>query len=246
MKKLTGLKVSIVALLLTIMLVVPIKGNAGWVLYDNFNSGSIDWSLWYPYGDWSFPDAERYIEDGKLKIILNTGPPESRYGLSFKLYVQEIRAIRAKIMIDSCTGDCRARIKTDWPLDDEGEYSFQQGINIYGNEKIENKFAGYLLLFLTDTDIIGEPWWIWKTELEFNPPGDIIGETFVVTVWFTDDEAKFSVSEHGSIDYAHKEGFTSSAGRGYSIQATSWNGEGTCTVYYDDIEVFIGKKKKKK
>jgi hypothetical protein len=181
------------------------------------------------------------IEEGKLKIILDKGPPESRYGLSFKLYAQEIKAIRAKVMIGPCTGDGRARIKTDWPLDDDGEYSFQQGINIYGNEEIENKFIGYLLLYLTDNDIIGEPWWIWKTELEFNPPGDIIGETFVVTVWFLPNRAKFSVRGHGRIGYTHKEGFTSSAGRGYSIQAKSWSGEGTCTVYYDDIEVFISK-----
>jgi hypothetical protein len=237
MKKMAGLKVSMAALLLAIMLVVPIKGYAGWIPYDNFNSGEIDYSLlWGPYGDWSGVDADRYIEQGKLKIILRPGPAESRYGLAFKQHIQEIKAIRAEVTITDCTGDCRARIKTDWPLDDSA-YSYQQGLNIYGSEE---RINGYLNLYLTEAPAPpGDPWWSWYTGLEFNPPGNIINETFVVTVWFTDDEAKFSVSEHGSIEYAHKEGFTSSAGRSYSIGVKSWDGYGTCTVYYDDIEVFI-------
>ena len=86
MKKLTGLRVIVVALLLAIMLVLPIKGYADWVLYDDFESSDIDWSLWDPYGEHTGANAERSIEDGKLKIILNTGPANSKFGLSFKQY----------------------------------------------------------------------------------------------------------------------------------------------------------------
>ena len=192
MKKLTGLRVIVVALLLAIMLVLPIKGYADWVLYDNFESPTIDWSLWDPYGDWTGAEGERYIQDGELKIILNadtTGDTKTKFGLSFKQNLEDIEAIRAKVMIDSCIGDGRVKIRGEWIYD--SPYEFQQAINIYG---ASGEIVAWGHFYNSDT---GQEFFIDK--LSSDNSIDIMGKDFVVTIWFLSDKPKFRVRQLGKI-----------------------------------------------
>ena len=227
MKKSTGLSVIVVALLLAIILVLPIKGYADWVLYDDFESSEIDWLLWDPYGDWTGAIGERYIENGKLKIILDTGPANSKFGLSFKQYTEEIKAIRASVNIVSCTGDGRVKIRGDWIYDYPNE--FQQAINIWGAEE---RIVTWREYYNSETEED-----IFISRLSSENPVNIIGKQFVVTIWFLSSKLDFAVRGLGRIRYVEE--MTNPLERHYNIDVRSYDGGGTCTAYFDDIEIFI-------
>jgi len=226
MKKLTGLKVSIVALLLAIMLVVPIKGYAGWDLYDDFESPIIN-PLWFIEN--SSDDNFIFIEDGKLKIILNEVGGRCRL---YFYHVEEIKAIRAKVRIVSCTEGGRVKIKGDWHYG--VSYESQQAVNIFGAEE-EDKIVGVGSVGYKGVDLS-------LSKLRSENKIGIMGRDFVVTLWFLSNVPEFQVKRLGRIIYEEElDPYPGPDDRWYSIEVRGTNGVGTCTAYFDNIEIFIDK-----
>ena len=146
--------------------------------------------------------------------------------------LEDIEAIRAKVRIESCTGDGRVKIRGDWIYEHESgsRYDFQQAINIYG-ARGEITAWGDFYVYDTEADIFID-------KVSSDNSIDIMGKDFVVTIWFLSDKPKFRVRQLGKIIY-EKVLEPLPTERFYVIDVRSWSGEGTCTAYFDNIKVFI-------
>ena len=86
---------------------IPADAEMGrrWVLYDDFNSNSIDPNLW----DIDETSATVKVEHGKLKITHDWSENDSN-GLIFKVNPEGIKAVRMSIMVEFIAGNLQARI----------------------------------------------------------------------------------------------------------------------------------------
>jgi len=79
--------------------------NGRWVLYDDFDSGTIETNLWY------IDDSSATIEiiGNQLKITHNWSENDSN-GLIFKVNPERLKAVKMRIMVESISGNLQARI----------------------------------------------------------------------------------------------------------------------------------------
>ena len=111
----------VIILTLSIIAILPAKGYARWVLYDDFNyeDGIPDPDLWVPY---SFPSQgpnsgkceerspEIYVEDGKLVFKHYPEAPDCSRWLRIK-NIGKAKAVRVTVRFEgSCSGDVRGRL----------------------------------------------------------------------------------------------------------------------------------------
>lgn len=219
-----GLLFAIAAFLF--VLVMPgLSMGAGWVLYDNFNSGVLNTSLWKVSGD---PLTPVTIENGMAKFVLQSG--QSNVWLLIAKSPERVRGIRAKVMIKGCTGDGRARLGGWIGKIDADEYVFNQ---IAFQPNGDWKFWGVM----TKIDQYGQPSYYDMGRVNFAKPQQMIGDMFLLeTVFYYPNAANYSVYGAGYGSYISSESASYSDINNLGIGVRSFAGD-SCTAYFDDVYV---------
>jgi len=227
MKKLLSCMVTI-AIIATIAL-IPAEGYSQptWRLYDNFNSGVIDPDRWIV----SESSGTISIENGMAKFEHVAGPPGASNLLIFNKkpgYLKKIKGIRAKVMVESCTGDVRGQISgiigkvgDDYVMD---FMAVQAGLNQISN--------GLNVLQPATLDYLYDLFWG-----DFGYLGDILGNTYTITMIFSRKVMTYKVAGLGTIIFKLPQKLDPSDLFNRAISTRSNNGEGPCVVYFDDVYI---------
>jgi hypothetical protein len=108
-----------IVLILALLICFPMSGFAGWRLYDDFSSGSIDNQKWG--SDSSSLSEPISVENGAAKFVLDTDVKNDSAWLNILESPEKIKGIRAKVKFASRVVGVRGRIGgylgTD-PIDD--------------------------------------------------------------------------------------------------------------------------------
>lgn len=209
-----------------VLLLLPLQADAEWILYDDFNSGQIDESKWIIDSS----SASISVENGQAKFIHQVGHPGDFSMLLFKQCPDQITAIKVKIRIESCTGDVCTRTG-GWAGEDAN------GVLIWQNILLDPKYnqihpyvhgvtrGTYIKAYELYSDF-------------YRHPGSIIGNDFVVEVYFNLKQFKFNVENLGTILFEPEDVLLPPTDLFEKhIGTKSDNGEGPCTVYFDDIYI---------
>ena len=92
-----------------------------WKLYDDFDSGVIDPSLWEIFGP-----ANITVENKMLRIELPNTPAGTNTGLLFNKNPERIKAIKVMAMVESSTGNLHTRIGRTIGEDRDGNRIFKR------------------------------------------------------------------------------------------------------------------------
>jgi hypothetical protein len=222
------LHVLVVIVSFVIITILPAKGYAGWVLYDDFEEGSINTELWDVENQSA---ATISVESGKAKFVHDSSDPHVSNWLKFK-NPDQIKAVRVtvKVTCEPC-GDVRARIGGLAWEDDEGYFIFQ-GIQISNQYNIIDTF-----IFAMDMNYTVH---YRLFQSQFRHPINIIGEDFTVEMYFGKRIIEFKASGLGSAIFIPQQ-------RMFRYDGDArFKGIGTrnnlaancyCTVYFDDVYV---------
>ena len=199
---------------------------AGWELYDDFNSGTLDTQKWNNKSTVSTIT----IENQRVKIIHNAGFPNESGYLNMTQSPGSILGVRAAITIASCTGDVRTRIAGHSA--DIGEdhvwssLQFQPGSNrIYSASGLEGPAPDYA--------------WIYDTHYgEFKNPLNLLGKTYTASMFFANDGISYKVQGLGEIVYKYGSAVSPVTDPWSAIGTRSTNGDGPCTIYVDNVYVY--------
>ena len=203
---------------------VAIPAHAGWALYDDFESGSIDPTKW----NIDDSSATISIEGGQAKFVHQQGHAEDPSYLLLKP-TQSVKAIRAKLRVESCSGDVRVRVKGNKWVDDQGYEMYQQLAADAQNQTI-HYYCGAL-------DKVNS---VDQYELfygQFYRPIPVLGQTYSVEISFTDNWLRASVDGLGDLFFHAGASWTEREDPFYGIGTKSVNGDGPCTAYFDDVYV---------
>lgn len=228
MKKYLPLLVGIAVIATTLVLTAEGYAKGQWILYDNFNSGEIDTNLWTKNEN----SASISIEGDRTKFAHLSNKANISSWLVFKKDPETIKGIKVKVTVESCTGDVRARIgsfigkaDSDYVWD---ELNLQAGIQsprIYGNLSMLGPLPNLPFLYNL---FYGE----------FIRPLVIIGNTFTITMTFSDNKVTYEVDDLGEIEHKLPEDLsplTENYFKGIGTRST--NGDGPCVVYFDDVYI---------
>jgi len=198
---------------------------ADWVLYDDFSSGSID------TGRWNVDESSATIsvENERAKFIHQGGITNDSNYLLFNQTPSNILGIKADVLIEFCTGDVRARIAGY--SGSVGENHVWSGLQvqpskerIYTNASLEGPPPTYALL----------------EELfyaQYERPITVTGISFNLTMVFSSDKITYEVDGRGKIVYKYATAISPTGGDFKAIGTRSTNGDGPCTVYFDNVYV---------
>jgi hypothetical protein len=218
-------------IVLTISVILPLKGFAGssWVLYDNFNSGSINLDRW----DVDDSSAEITIEGGRAKFVHYVSMPGDSSWLIFKKNPEKIREIRVKVwVVQAPDGDPRARI-AGWVGKDEDGYPIWNHLQVRPEHQRVDCWAGAL---------DGPPNYdIWVYDLFFaffKTPIEILNKRFKLTLGFDRDELEYEESHLGEIELELEDELerTDEVFKGIGTR-NNYAGTGEFIVYFDDVYV---------
>jgi len=205
---------------------LPVSVYAGWELYDNFNTQSFDQQKWW-VGSGS---AIISIDNGRAKFVHQPNHPNQSTYLSIKQDPDSVVGVRAKVNFESCTGDVRARIG-GYP-GSIGENNIWSGLQlqpsqarIYSNLGLEGPMPAYTWFYD-----------IWYGH--FAKPIDIIGKTYDISMLFLGDKILYEVIGLGKITYNYESEISPPANSFKGVGTRSTNGDGPCTVYFDDVYVY--------
>ena len=204
---------------------IPIV-SADWQLYDDFSSGSLDPAKWHV--DDSCGSIS--VENGRARFAHAVGHPNDSLYLLFAQHGSDIMGIKATVTIASCTGDVRARIA--------GHLGFLDDHNLWtaiqlqpGETKIFNNIA------LEHPQTNANPYDLHYSN--YQDPIDVIGKAFKLMMLFSNDQTKFEVEDLGRFTVRHQETIPSSESDFRAIGTRSTQGQGPCTVYFDDVYIYL-------
>jgi len=198
---------------------------ADWQLYDDFSSGSID------TGRWNVDDSSATIsvENEQAKFIHQGGTTNDSNYLLFNQTPENIIGIRADVFIESCTGDVRARIAGY--SGNVGENHLWSGLQlepnmerVYASANLEGPPPNYALL--------EESFYA-----QYKTPTTVIGVPFNLTMVFSNDKITYEVDSLGKIAYKYETPIAPTGGDFKAIGTRSTNGDGPCTVYFDNVYI---------
>jgi hypothetical protein len=198
---------------------------ASWELYDDFSSETLDAEKWNN----SSTVSTIIVENQRVKIIHQMGNPNVSGYLNLIQNSENILGIKAAITIDSCTGDVRTRM-VGYPAIMNGYDIFtaiqlQPGAErIYSYIELEGPPPDYALIAQLHYG-------------QFKRPVNIIGDTYNVSMIFSNNGMSYEVDGLGKIDYKYATSVTPSINYWRAIGTKSSNGDGPCTVYIDDVYV---------
>jgi len=202
----------------------------GWVLYDNFNKGTIDEDKW----DIDDSSATISIENGEAMFVHNLNKPNDSSWLIFKKYPERIKAVRVTIRVatEVVGGEnLRARIAGYVGRDSDGNYLWSQ-LQVKNMIERVDCWTG---AFETpeSEDFLYEAFFAY-----FENPIEIVDESFTVTMYFSKSELKYSASELGTTSHELPERLHKSDDVFKGIGTRSNEAEdGTGVVYFDNVYV---------
>jgi hypothetical protein len=218
-----------IAIIATIAL-LPAEGYSKptWMLYDDFNSGVIDdrWTVIalsgdiYPWEGMARFDHIPPPNPGDINLLLiNMNPGQLR----------KIKGIRVTVRVDWCTGYPMAGIGAY--IGKVGEYYVFDHIYLHPGAKPQQIISCGLPLFE-----LPPPVTIWGSLFngEFGDPGQIIENTFTITIMFSEKSMMYEVSGLGTIirELPQKLDPTDNYFRALVTVAN-----GNATVYFDDVYI---------
>jgi len=219
--------------IISILLILGLSStvNAGWVLYDDFNSGiTIDTQKWSIDNS----SATISIESGEAKFVHNSGFPNDSSWLQIIDNPQTIIGIKTKIRVQSCTGDVWGRA---------GGYVGKIGENSLWSVIQTNSDEGYISFFVNleapgpSFELIYSLFWV-SFHANWDNPFDITGETFILEWMFKPDEVIGKTDRYGEIVFKYSERVSPNEGSFKGIGTRSRAGNGPCTIYFDDVYVY--------
>jgi hypothetical protein len=216
------------ALVTVALLLVSFVSNseAGWQLYDDFNSGTIDPQKW------NIDDSSAYIgiENGQVKFTHKAGFPNDSSYILIKQNPETIKGIKAKITVTSCSGDVRARVASF--VGKKGEDY------IYAAQEIrtDSQYISSGLYVLGPA-----PNYPYKSDYfwgHFKHPISTNNIPYTISMVLSLDELKCHVDGLGAIEYSFPDKLTKTDDNFKGIGTRSITGNGTCTVYVDDVYIY--------
>ncbi len=210
-------------------------GRKNWVLYDDFTSNNIDTERWII----NSISADITVEDGKAKFVHIPGKAGISAWLRIKENPEGVKGIRAKVTVQSCSGptDVQARVAGfigKVAEDGQVDYVWDQLI-LEGATTSPRAFGGLVVLRASD--------YAFRYDLfygQFVRPVDIVGHTFTLTIIFSEDKVVFEVDGLGEIEHKLPEcliHLSTYDNTFKGIGTISASGQGSCTVYFDDVYV---------
>jgi len=204
---------------------LPISVNAGWDLYDDFNSGTIDPQKWSK----DESSADITVDNGRAKFIHKNGIPNDSSYLYFNQNPANILGIKATVFIESCSGDVRTRVAA---------YSGKVGENhVWTSLQLQPDQDR----IYTSAGLEGPPQtYTWVNDLhyaQFQKPIVVTGTAFDLTLEFSNDKITYEVDGLGKIAYKHATPIAPATEIFRGIGTRSSNGDGPCIVYFDDVYV---------
>lgn len=195
---------------------------ARWVLYDNFNSGTIDNTKW----EIDDSSATISIENGEAKFVHNSGFPNDSSWLFFRT---PIKAMRATIRVESCTGDVLSRaLGIKW-LDEHG-YQIIQMLPV-------DAFNNCLFYFCGAWDPVNLVVVYEMLNADFQRPIPIFNVDHTIEINFSGSLMYGAADGYGRILFEPENTLLPSPDPIFGIGTRSTNGDGPCTVFFDDVYV---------
>jgi len=211
--------------LIVLLIGLPISVNAGWELYDDFSSGAIDAQRWGK----DESSANISVDGGQAKFIHQINHPNDSSYLYFNQDPANILGIKTDVIIENCSGDVRARL---------AGYSGKVGANhIWTSIQLQPSTQ----TIYTNSGLEGPPPnYTWAQDLHYahyQKPVDITGVSFNLTMVFENDKITYEVDGLGKIAYKYATTIATPDDFFRGLGTRSTNGEGPCTVYFDNVYV---------
>ena len=227
MKKLLFILVSLTIIVtLSLLSVEGYAGSLEWRKYDNFNSGVIDPDRW----DIDSSSADISIVDGRAKFEHRAGVQfaDDSSWLEIKKGRRRIQGIRATVTVESCMGDVRGRIAVfSGKVGDD--YIWDQ-LGLQGG--LDRIFGSRVILEAGTFDVVYRPF-----RGRFEEPLAILGNTFIITMVFSQKKVTYAVNGLGKFTYKIPGKVSKTDNYQKGIGTYSENGDGPCVVYFDDVYV---------
>ncbi|SHO53801.1 hypothetical protein [Desulfopila aestuarii] len=205
---------------------MPAMSSASnWELYDDFNSETIDQEKWVNTNTISTIS----IENGQLKIIHPEGTSTQSAYLKFIHNPETIIGMKASIKVSSCSGDVRARMAAYAGAIDDNHYwtaiQIRPSVNrITTSSTLQGPPPNYETIADTHS-------------AEFPNPINLIGNTYTASIMFSDDKISYAVEGLGAINFKYPIPVDSSTENWRVLGTRATNGDGPCTVYFDNVYV---------
>jgi len=216
-----------VTFFLVLTFFITTNSYAGWELYDNFSSGSIDTQKWRI----EYSSANITVQNGRAKFEHLSGNPNDPSYLIFNQNPETIKGIKVTISSATCVGDVRVRIGAY--VGGVGVSQVWSALELQPNDERIYTYAG----------LEGPPPnYIWLYDLHyahFENPIQIIGRTFTVSKMFYPDKIVDEVDGYGKITHKYETPLTPLADPFMGIGTRSDNGDGPCIAYFDNVYVYL-------
>lgn len=216
----------IIVVSVTFIVGVSSLADAGWELYDNFDSGAVDPQKW------AVDDtcATISIENQQAKFVHAPGYERDSSWLQIIDNPENIIGIRADVRVQSCTGDVRGRLG-GW-VGQQGENELWSAIEARADEGRITIYVGYD----TPTDwlsiFFGGFHYIWENPL------DITGKTFTLEWMFSPEQIKGKTDRYGEMTFRYPDPVPPHQSSFKGIGTRSNAGQGPCYVYFDNVYVY--------
>jgi hypothetical protein len=205
------------------------QAHAGWQLYDDFDSGTtIDESKW----SIDNPSATISIESGELKFVHQSGHPNVSSWLAMIDRPRTITGIRATMRVENCTGDVRGRLGGII-----GQVEENYVWSVARISALRGRIATYANLLDTSYDYIGDIFFS-AFKHNWNTPFDITNQSHTIEWSFSTDALTVKTDAFGDIAYESDVPMTPTTDHFRGIGTRSSNGDGPCSVYFDDVYVY--------
>lgn len=224
-------KNNVFVVFLTIMVSLFILGfgdaQAGWVMYDKFNSGALDPNKWFIVGNQDAGDI--YVDSGKLIFVLNSGYAGTYLGIQLIDNPEQIQGIKFKINVISMENDARWKIDAGIGYDSDSEKTINSQFGIKAGEY---KFYYSVYYEGPVSDPISE---------HTIYSDSIIGNTYTLVNIFGDLQAiKYRIKEVFSNTLKLKnEAYTMLPHPMKNIGMKSSSGVGSCIIEIDNVRVLL-------
>jgi hypothetical protein len=230
----------VIILTLSIIAILPAKGYAGWVLYDDFEyNGDPNPDLWivdsWPSG--CGPSAEINVIGGEAVFTHNLREEQCSAWLKIK-NIEKIKAVRVTVRFDvscsECSGYVNGRIGAYIGQDDEGNFVFN---NIAVKEGISEIGTGTVSISHVDDSIVYR---IFDSTYGYRPIDPFYGEEFTIEMNLNRNHLKFTAFGFGETSFKPPQriltydGFMAAIG---TRNAVDPGFECSCNVYFDDVYV---------
>ena len=219
-------KILIVCFIVGIVFAFSTSSYADWELYDDFNSGQIDLQKW----EIDESSASITVENGRVKFVHQEGYPNDNSWLTIIQNPETVMGVKAEITVVSCQGDVRARVSG---------YAGKIGVN---NIWSSLQFKASERRIYSDAGLEGPPPNLtWLGNLfwaRYPEPIIILGRTFIFSMMFENDQINYEVAGLGKMTYRYSTPINPADIFFRAVGTKSDNGDGPCTVYFDDIYVF--------